>query len=202
MSGLVDLALQLISITVVSRKALPEVIKNKAAYGSSVKTALEIKQKPVHSRDITILSVRKTDLNGQLHSASAELQPFLWMVLRCIERSVCSIDWVTAKPADNNYIKEVTGHWTALKQLKRNRISQNDADSYAASEQASSCNLITTSLWKLPRVFTIIKSKKNKPQNKDFFLFNPSARKWWDIMEVGPIKCDVRNQREKNSSES
>lgn len=77
MRGLVDLALQLISITVVSRKALPEVIKNETAYGNSVKTALEIKQKPVHSRDITIPSVRKRDLNGQLHSASAELQPFL-----------------------------------------------------------------------------------------------------------------------------
>lgn len=68
------------------------------------------------------------------------------MVLRCIERSLCSIDWVTAKPTDNNYIKEVTGHWTALKQLKRNRIRQNYADSDATSEQASSSNLLTTSL--------------------------------------------------------
>lgn len=68
------------------------------------------------------------------------------MVLRCMERSLCSIDWVTAKPTDNNYIKEITGHWNALKQLKRNRISQNDADSDAASEQASSSNLLTTSL--------------------------------------------------------
>lgn len=68
------------------------------------------------------------------------------MVLRCIERSLCSIDWVTAKPTDNNYTKEVTGHWAALKQLKRNRMSQNDADSDGAPEQASSFNLLTTSL--------------------------------------------------------
>lgn len=68
------------------------------------------------------------------------------MVLRCIQRSLCSIDWVTAKPTDNDYIKDITGHWTALKQLKRNRISLNDADSDAASEQASSSNLLTTNL--------------------------------------------------------
>lgn len=67
------------------------------------------------------------------------------MVVRCIERSLSSIDWVTAKPMDNNYSKEATGYWTALKQLRRNRISQNDADSEAASEQASSSNLLKAS---------------------------------------------------------
>jgi len=73
----VALALQLISITIISCKALPEVIGNQAAYGNSVKTTPEMKQKPAHSRDKTSPSVRKRDLNGQLHSASAELQPFL-----------------------------------------------------------------------------------------------------------------------------
>lgn len=44
--------------------------------------------------------------------------------------------------------------------------------------------------------------KKNKPQNTDFFFLFPSAGKWWEVMEVGPIKCDVRNQGETNSSEA
>lgn len=67
------------------------------------------------------------------------------MVLRCIERSLSPTDWVTAKPMDNNYSKEATGYWTALKQLRRNRISQSDAGSDAASEQASSSDLLTAS---------------------------------------------------------
>lgn len=50
---------------------------------------------------------------------------------------------------------------------------------------------------KIPSVFTIIKSKKTKPQNTDFFFFflYPSAGKWWEVMEVGTIKYNARNQR-------
>lgn len=46
-----------------------------------------------------------------------------------------------------------------------------------------------------------IKKKKQAPKHRFFFLF-PSAGKWWEVMEVGPIKCDVRNQGETNSSEA
>lgn len=88
------------------------------------------------------------------------------MVLRCIERSLSSVDWVTAKPTDNNYSKEATGYQAALKQLRRNRISQNDADSDAASEQASSSSLLTASPRKLHSVFTTLKSTKPSPQTQ------------------------------------
>jgi len=84
-------------------------------------------------------------LSGQLHSASAELQPFLSMVLRCTERSLSSIDWITVKPMFHNYSKEAIGCWTALKQLRRNRGSQNDADCDVASEGAQPPTLHTCS---------------------------------------------------------
>lgn len=96
---------------------------------------------------------------GQLCSASAELQPFLWMALRCIERSLSSPDWITAKPMDTNYSKEATGFWTALKQLRRNRISQNDVGCDAASERAQSPTSLTAGSRKLLSVLKIIKAQ-------------------------------------------
>lgn len=71
---------------------------------------------------------------------------------------------------DNNHSKEATGYWTALKQLRRNRISQSDADSDAASAQASSSDLLTASSWKLRSVFTTIESSKPSPKTQIFFF--------------------------------
>lgn len=45
-------------------------------------------------------------------------------------------------------------------------------------------------------------NNKKKSQTTDLFFFNPSTGKWWEVMEVGPIKCDVRDQQETSSSEA
>lgn len=56
---------------------------------------------------------------------------------------------------------------------------------------------------KTSQCFHNCKIQKTKPQNTDFFFFfNPSAGKWREVMKEGPIKCDVRNQRETPSSEA